>query len=459
MDTTKSNTTANGDLARAPTALGPAASRATLLGALVALAGIGTAAALAIGDAEMRRVFIFGYLVAFAYYLSITLGAQFFVLVQHLCRAGWSVTLRRLAEAMMGNLGLLAVLFVPVALGMADLYPWARPASAGHEPLFAGKAAYLSPAGFLLRFAACFAVWGFLAWFLRNRSIGQDADRDPRRTRAMERIAGPGTIAFCIATTVAAFDLLMSLDPHWYSTVFGIHYFAGSALGAVVVLTLLSLWLQRNAAPAAALAAEITEEHYHDLGKLMFAGVCFWGYIALCQYLLAWYSNLPEETRFLIPRQIGPWITVSAVLAACHLFIPFAALLSRYAKRRRMLLAFCGVWLLAAHAMDLFWLVMPNVFLDRIPAAVGAPHGASLPAVLAMLVPSHQSIYQVSAQHADAIHGIGLPLQPRALAIVIGLVVGMGGVYWVSTVRLLGRASLVPVGDPRLAESIAFENT
>ena len=201
----------------------------------------------------------------------------------------------------------------------------------------------------------------------------------------------------------------------------------------------------------------ITAEHYHDLGKLTFAFVFFWGYIAFSQYMLIWYANMPEETQFYLPRQLGPWAGVSLALLAVHLLIPFAGLMSRHAKRRLGVLAFWSVWVLVANLLDLFWLVMPNVFVHEIPHAVGAPPGTPLPEALKELLASHQSVYQLAEEHAGFMSQITEPLGPVAI-MVVALVVGLGGLYLASTARLLRGAALVTLQDPRLPESLAFEN-
>jgi len=258
--------------------------------------------------------------------------------------------------------------------------------------------------------AGYFAVWIFLAWFFRSRSIRQDTSGDARLSIVMQRAAAPGMIAFGITITLAAVDLLMSLQPHWTSTMIGVYFFSGCVLAGLVVLTITARWLQARGR----LEGAVTTEHYHDLGKLIFAFVVFWGYIAFSQYMLIWYANMPAETQFFVPRQIGPWGAVSLALLFGQLLIPMAGLLSRQAKRRLGVLTFWAVWLLAAHLLDLYWLIMLNV-----PA----------------------------------------PLGPASVGTVLAFVVGLGAMFFVTTVWFLQRASLVPVGDPRLAESLSFENT
>jgi hypothetical protein len=234
----------------------------------------------------------------------------------------------------------------------------------------------------------------------------------------------------------------------------GVYFFTDLVLAGLIVLMLLARWLQWNGR----IGPAITTEHYHDLGKLTFAFVFFWGYIAFSQYMLIWYANMPDETQFYMPRQIGPWIAVSLVLVVCHLLIPFLGLMSRHAKRNLRVFTFWAVWLLAAHLLDLFWLIMPNLYIREIPAAVGEP-GAPLADVLKKLLASNQSVYELSPQYGSFMTSLNAPLQPASLAMLAGLVVGLGGLYLVSTAWSLRGAALLPARDPRLAASLAFENT
>jgi hypothetical protein len=408
-----------------------------------------------------RDVVLAGHalLVVVTFYLSITLGALFFVMLHHLSRAGWSVTVRRLAEAVSANLLWLApvALLTLAGLVLCGLYPWA-PASAFRDGpplrLPAAKAGYLNPTAFTVRMALYFAVWAFLAWYFRSRSLRQDRDGDVRWSLRMERMSAPGMIAFAMTITLAAVDLLMSLNPHWSSTMIGVYFFSGSVVAGLVALMLLAVWLQA----AGKLQGAITVEHYHDLGKLTFAFTVFWGYIAFSQYMLIWYANMPEETQFFLPRQIGPWAGVSLALLFCHLLIPLFGLMSRYAKRHPLVFTFWAVWLLAAHLLDVYWLVMPNVFIREIPRAVGLPPDAPLPEALGKLLNSNHSVYQLSPEYSSFMDVVRAPLGPAALGMTLALTAAVGGLFLVGTIALLRRRSLVPLQDPRLDEALQFEN-
>ena len=417
-------------------------------------------------------LFYHAYLVAFVFYLTITLGSLFFVLLHHLARAGWSVTLRRLAEALSGNVVLMAILFVPLAFNLHEIYPWAEPKAAEQQasgesrpmrptgpiapaeaaggeshPATAGHDVWLTPARFIGRFVIYFVIWGFLAWYFRGHSILQDRTGNVRLSKSMERLSAPGMILWAVTITLAAVDLIMSLNPHWSSTMIGVYLFSDAVLSSLVVLTLLALWLQS----CGLLRGVVTKEHYHDLGKLTFAFVFFWGYIAFSQYMLIWYANMPEETQFYMMRQIGPWAGVSLALIVVHFVLPFLGLMSRHVKRLLPLFAFWLVWLLVAHAFDLFWLIMPNMFVRQIPAS-------ALPEAFKTILQSQQSVYQLS-QGSALIDAVKAPLQPAAIATVVGLLIAMGGLFLANTAWLLKGAALVPVKDPRLNESLNFHNT
>jgi hypothetical protein len=465
--------------------MGPVAMRMIVPGVIAAIGG-GAVAALSFGKVDHEHaptLFYHAYLTAFLIYLSITLGSLFFVILHHLARSGWSVTLRRLAEALSCNIVLMAVLFVPIGMNLSKVYSWAdenkaeassseaKPAaesktdkaeavkaeSAEVKALesegrnlegYPGHHAWLTTKAFYCRFIIYFVIWGFLAWYYRGHSILQDQTGNVRLSQSMGRLSPLGMIFFCLALTGTAIDLIMSLNPHWYSTMIGVYFFADSVLSSLAVITLLSLVLQS----CGLLRGAVSVEHYHDLGKLTFGFVIFWAYIAFSQYMLIWYANIPEETQFFMPRQIGPWVAVSLALIVIHFVLPFFGLMSRHAKRGMSILGFWLVWLLVAHAYDVFWLIMPNTYIRQLPA------GESLPDVFKSLLESQQSVYALSPAHEQFMECVKAPLSPAAIATVIGLIVAMGGLYLASTGWLLATARLAPVKDPRLDEALNFHN-
>ena len=265
----------------------------------------------------------------------------------------------------------------------------------------------------------------------------------------MERLSAPGMILWAFTLTGAAVDLIMCLNPHWFSTMIGVYLFADSVLSGLAVITLLALALQSWGL----LRGAVTVEHYHDMGKLTLGFIIFWAYIAFSQYMLIWYANIPEETQFFMPRQIGPWVAVSIGLIVIHFVLPFFGVMSRHAKRLTPLLAFWLVWLLAAHAYDVFWLIMPNTYIRQLPP------GETLPEVFKTLLASQQSVYQLSPAHQEFMQCVQAPLTSVAIITYLGLLVAMGGLFVANTGWLLGSARLAPVKDPRLEESLNFHNT
>ncbi len=348
------------------------------------------------------------YLVAFVFFLSLALGALFFVLVQHATRAGWSVAVRRIAEAVAPNaLVPMAVLAIPVLFGLKTLYPWTDPAAVAGDHLMQAKAPWLNLPFFIGRTVFYFAVWSaFAIWFHRT-STRQDRSGDPRLTVRMETTSTVALILFAFTVTFFAFDYLMSLTPHWASTIFGVYFFAGCILGFFALVTVIAMAVQR----AGALRRTITVEHYHDLGKLIFAFTVFWAYIGFSQYMLMWYANLPEETFWYAARQSGSWTSWSLLLLFGHFIVPFLALMSRNVKRRKPLLLVGAVWMLAMQWADVYWLVMP-----------GKSKGA-------------------------------VPLSLMDLAAFVGI----GGLFFAAAWRRLRAHALVPVKDPRLSESLGYE--
>lgn len=297
------------------------------------------------------------YLVAFSFWISIALGALFFVMLHHLVGAVWSVVLRRLAESLMAALPAMVFLFIPLVLGLGHLYHWSQTGAAAGDALLQKKAPYLNGGFFYLRAAIYFAIWWVLVRSLHKTSLAQDHGFDQNQIKSFRRISAPGMILFAITVTFAAVDWLMSLNAHWYSTIFGVYVFSGSLVAVTCFLTLIVLCLRQKGI----LAEEITIDHYHDLGKLIFAFTILWAYMAFSQYLLVWYSNVPEETSWFHHRWEGGWKSVSLLIVFGHFVVPFIALISRAAKRNLTLLGIICVWLLAMHWIDLYWIVIPNL--------------------------------------------------------------------------------------------------
>jgi len=381
---------------------------ALIICAVLAVIGLGGSLVLANTTDHGVEHLLETYLVSFAFFLAISLGALFFVLLQHCTRAGWSVVVRRLAEAIAANVWVMAVLAIPVVYGIPHLYHWADAGAAAHDPLLAAKAGFLNPTFFIVRLVIYFLIWGIMATFFHRTSVAQDASGDPGLTLRMERLAAPGMLLFALSLNFAAFDLLMSLDPHWFSTIFGVYYFSVAVVVFFAVMPKILYWLQMSGV----LPNAITIEHYHDIGKLLFGFIVFWAYIAFSQYMLIWYGNLPEETEWFLKRQTGEWATVSLILIFGHFVLPFVLLVSRKIKRRPLLLAITGGYVAAMCWIDVYWLVIPEF-------SPGAARFGLLD-VLCFL--------------------------------------GMNGIYSAALLLRLRKHSVIAEKDPRLEESLAFEN-
>ena len=380
-------------------------NRIPVIGLVCAL--VGAAACAILGRANPQQ-FFFSWLVSFLFFLSLALGALFFVLIQYAAQGGSIIVLRRIGETIFAMLPVMAVLFLPVYLGLHHLYSWSVPGAAEHDALLRWKAPYLNVPFFLVRAAIYFAVWSVIALLYSLGSRGQDDTGDPGVSARLRRLAGPSIIALALTQTFASIDWIMSLTPHWYSTIFGVYFFAGSFVGFIALLTVVVVAMRQ----AGLLDTVVTPEHLHDVGKWLFAFTAFWAYIGFSQFFLMWYANLPEETIWYKARMEGSWLTVSLFLMAGHFIAPFFYLMGRDVKRRGATLALGGAWLLIMHFVDLYWQVMPTLHPEGIRPSV---------------------------------------LDLAALFAVGGCFVAAAG--W-----LMRRQALVPLRDPRLAESLAFEN-
>ena len=380
-------------------------NRIPLIAAVCALVGVVACAIL--GTANPKQ-FFFSWLVSFLFFLSLALGALFFVLIQYAAQGGWGIVLRRIGETTFAMVPVMAALFLPVLLGLHDLYSWTVPGAAEHDALLQWKAPYLNVPFFLIRAALYFGIWSFIAILYYRGSRGQDATGDPGVSARLRRLAGPAIIVLALTQTFASFDWIMSLTPHWYSTMFGVYFFAGSFVGFIALLSVVAVAMRG----AGLLDTVISAEHLHDIGKFLFAFSAFWAYIAFSQFFLMWYANLPEETVWYKARIEGSWLQVSLFLMAGHFAVPFFYLMGRTVKRKGATLAIGGAWVLAMHFVDLYWQVMPTLH----------PEG----------------------------------LRPSVLD--VAALVAVGGCFVAAASWLMRRQALVPLRDPRLAESLAFEN-
>ena len=387
----------------------PASIRKVALG----LCGVGALLFVYALIAEPWRAWSGGLLAAY-YSISVAIGAGVVVALMHVTKAGWGVVVRRVPEAMTAWLpyGLLALLLV-TGFGMHSLYEWSHPDLVAEDELLQHKSALLNVPFFFARMVLILGAWTLLTRKLRRESIAQDTDGDEKHTSANLRWSAIFLVVFGLTMTLGALDWLMSLEPHWFSTMFGVYQFAGAHVAGVAVATLITLWLKQNGH-----LPQVTDNHLHDLGKMMFAFSTFWAYIWLSQFLLIWYANIPEETGYFLIREDGAWMAVFGINVLVNWTIPFFVLLPRPNKRSPRVLAGVAILLLCGHFLD--------VYLQILPATA---HFAG---------------------HADphAAHGPFFgPAEVGAFAL-------LAGAFLIVVFRALGQASLVPTRDPYLGESL-----
>ncbi len=379
--------------------------------------------------------FSHAYLTNFCFFASIILGCLFFVMVQHLTKAGWSVTVRRVAEIVACCIFPMFILFLPILIpvvlfGYDGLYTWNTSVDetqivsgtqdigwAMNDPrIYDIKATFLNNFWFGLRSVLYFLVWIVIAFSLFRWSTKQDETGDKQLTLRSQAFSAPMMLLFVAALVFASFDWEMSLAPMWFSTMFPVYFFAGSVLSSLAMITLICLLLQRSGR----VTDEITVEHYHDLAKLMFAFIFFWGYIAFGQFMLIWYANIPEETFWFKFRSESGWLPVSMLLLFGHLFIPFLAIMARTVRRNKTFLLGASIYLLILHWVDHFWLVMPQLEARVYPTFEFTGVKFGLVEILAF--------------------------------------VGMAAIFVASFCLVAGNRSLVPLKDPRLHEALNYDN-
>lgn len=391
-------------------------SRTALLGcAIVGAAGLVLTAVGYLFDA--RRTML-SYLVAFLFFFGLTIGMLGLNMAQYAARARWHIVIRRAIEVVHAPLPALALLFVPIALGARKLYVWIDPPAWLDKEVLHNiehKRAYLNLPGFLIRAAVYFAICLVVSELLYRNSVAQDEEPSPRWTARNRRWGSAGLPLVALASTFASFDWLMSVNPTWYSTLFGVYFLSGSFVASLALLVVLLTYVREPGS----FAALVKKPHFHNLGKLLFAFVCFWGYIAFSQYMLMYHANLPEEVPWFLVRTRGPWRPFAFLLAFGRFILPFFVLLSRDLKMRPRALSVVAIWLLVMHLVDLVWLVFP------------------------------------SAQLKD----LGLKWAPVSLGLHWTLVTafaGVGGIWAACALwRLRGRY-LIPVGDPYLEDSLRY---
>ncbi len=390
--------------------LGDLSGKIMTAGGVIAAIGILAMIVLSLitGGEKWAGVLGFAWLLNSTFIISIALGGLLFVFLQHLTRSGWSATVRRLAELTAITLPILGLVLLPVLFFMGSIYEWTHEREEISHYIGI-KAAYLTTPFFILRAIIYVAVWSVLARFFYKTSLKQDQTEDWRLTLKMERVSPLATILWALTASFFAFDFIMSLDYHWFSTIFGVYFFAGSFMGFMAFLALVIIFLKKNGRASNV----ITTEHTHDVGKLLYTFIVFWAYIAFSQYMLIWYANVPEETSWYLRRQTEGWTIYGVILIFGHFLIPFFGLMSRWVKRNDKALAFWAGWMLVMHWIDLYWLIMPEL-------GIGATSGLAF--------------------------------------ISICGAVGFSALFVTILAHVAKKPSLVALRDPRFQESLAFHN-
>lgn len=387
----------------------------------VGIAALALMAFISRSDSESWSRFWHAYLIGCTYCASISLGALFFVVVQHLTGARWGVVLRRIGEILSMGIGVCGLFFVAILFNIlsqdGSLYPWASTTGdIALKNLAEPKQVWLNPPFFIGRQVFYFALWFFIARYFYNRSVAQDRAADNEPMAPLRWWSGPAMLLFALSINFASMDWLMTLNPTWFSTIFGVYYFAGCAVAVFALLAVLIWFMQSRDI----LTHTITEEHRHDVGKLLFGFVLFWGYIAFSQFLLIWYAAIPEEVQWYAVRQIEPSMTgisrATALLFIFHFCIPFLGIMSRFVRRQKGLLAGWGVYMLVMHWFDLYYIIAPQDELNN------------------------------------------WSLSGSAIVVYVGTTIGLVCLYAAAILYIAAGNWLVPVRDPRLADSLAFEN-
>jgi len=320
------------------------------------IAGGAGAVLAAIGALLNLTQFLQSYLMAYMLCLGVTLGCFALGMVHQLSGGAWGVVIRREIGAAARVLPLMTVLFLPVALGMNRLYPWTDAALVAKDEALHHKHLYLNTPFFLVRAAFYFIVWNGVSYFLNAWSLEQDRTANPKLAKKMQMLSAFGLVAYGLTITFASFDWMMSLEPHWFSTIYGVLILGGQGLSSLAFLIIVLAWL--SARPP--LDRIVAASHFHDLGNLMLAFVMLWAYFSFSQYLIIWSGNLPEEIAWYLHRLQTGWRFIGTGLMVFHFGVPFVVLLSRTVKQHARTLAAVAGGILIIRLVDLFWLIAPE---------------------------------------------------------------------------------------------------
>jgi hypothetical protein len=356
----------------------------------------------AVGLVLDRAQFFRSYLFAFSFWVGIAVGSLALLMLQHLTGGGWGLVIRRVLEAATQTLPLMLLLFVPLLAGAHWIYSWTHQEEIAKHPALALKVKYLNLPFFTGRAAIYFVAWIALAYFLTRWSKLQDQTVDRVYTKRMRVLSGPGLVVLVFTVTFASIDWFMSLDPEWYSTIYGFIFVASWTLSALAFVIAVLAALSRQE-PMSNIVAQL---HFHDLGKLLLALVMLWTYFSFSQFLIIWSGNLPEEIRWYLPRTHGGWGAIALLVVVFHFAFPFLFLLSRSFKRNAGKLVVVAVLILVMRLFDLLWTIAPT------PTWPGA-HGF------------HISWMDIVAP------------------------IAMGGLWLAAFAWALGQRPLIPINDPQ----------
>jgi hypothetical protein len=372
------------------------------------------------------------YVTGFMFALALGLGGLIFTLIQHLVRANWSVVVRRIAENVMFTLPITALAGIPILVwGDHAAYSWTHVEHVMHDPMLKAKVAYLNESSATLRYVIYVALWSLMAFSMwswsRKSDVAKTQEEADELARKARWWAPIGVLVFALSMTFGAFDFLMSIDPHWFSTMFGVYYFAGLSVCFYSLMVIVVFLLQRGGM----LEGVVTPEHYHDLGKFMFGFTVFWTYIGFSQYFLIWYANIPEETNWFMYRAHGEWYVLSLCIVFGRFVLPFFLLLRRGWKRDPNYLVKMALLIVTMEFVDMFWLTQPGF-------AHHAAHAAELAGAHAVAEYFHHHI----------------PFTGND----VGFLAGFLGLFLATFGWSLKTAKLVPIKDPRLEDSLNHEN-
>jgi len=324
------------------------------LGFLLLIIGLVLGSAGFLFDAQ--RAF-FNYLLAFVFIMSIAVGSLFLIALEYLTGAEWSTPIRRIPEFLASFIPVLFILVIPLLLNVHSIFEWSHTEVVSGDKILTGKSPYLNTTFFTIRTLVTIGIWSLFYFLFIKNSRKQDSTKDQLLTKKNNKLSAVFMPIFAITITVSAIDWMMSLEPHWFSTIFGVYFFAGSFVAALAAVTLATVLLMEKGF----LHPRMNKEHLFSLGALQFTFINFWAYIAFSQFMLIWYANLPEETFWFLGRWGGMWTYVSLGLLFAHFLVPYAMLITQPSKMDPKRLKFISIWILGARAVDLYWLIMPQV--------------------------------------------------------------------------------------------------